>query len=101
MTSRGYWENRPDFAEAMRGDGQTLHFHATDGPGEWLARREPDRVVLERAHANADVTFRGPAVDLLLVISRRLPLSAAADVELQGDGALLDHWIEHMDWISD
>lgn len=48
MTSRGYWENRPDFADAMRGDGQTLHFHATDAPGEWLARREPDMVVLER-----------------------------------------------------
>jgi uncharacterized protein (TIGR03083 family) len=101
MTSRGYWENRPDFAEAMRGDGQTLHFHATDATGEWLARREPDRVVLERAHTEADVAVRGPAVDLLLVISRRRRLDAAPALEVLGDRALFDHWIEHMDWVTD
>jgi uncharacterized protein (TIGR03083 family) len=101
MTSRGYWENRPDFADAMRGDGQTLHFHATDAPGEWLVRREPDMVVLERAHARADVALRGPAADLLLVLSRRRPLDAAPALEPHGDRALLDHWIDHMDWVTD
>ncbi|MFG1942643.1 maleylpyruvate isomerase family mycothiol-dependent enzyme [Nonomuraea sp. NPDC048826] len=101
MTSRGYWENRPDFADAMRGDGQTLHFHATDAPGEWLARREPDRVALERTHAEADITVSGSATELLLVISRRRPLSAASTLELQGDRALFTHWIEHMDWVTD
>ena len=100
MTSRGYWENRPDFAEAMRGDGQTLHFHATDAPGEWLARREPDMVVLDRTHAQADVAVRGPAADLLLVLSRRRPLEAAPSLEVHGDRALLDHWIGHMDWVT-
>ncbi|WP_116947355.1 maleylpyruvate isomerase family mycothiol-dependent enzyme [Jiangella endophytica] len=101
MTSRGYWENRPDFADAMRGDGQTLHFHATDASGEWLARREPDSVVLERTHATADVTVRGPAAELLLVVSRRRPLDAAPGLEVQGDRALFDLWIEHMDWVTD
>ena len=101
MTSSGYWENRPDFANAMRGDGQTLHFHATDAPGEWLARREPDMVVLERTHAKADVAVRGPAAELLLVLSRRRPLAAASTLEIQGDSALFDHWIEHMDWVTD
>ena len=101
MTSRGYWENRPDFADAMRGGGQTLHFHATDAPGEWLARREPDMVVLERTHTKADVAVRGPAAELLLVLSRRRPLNAAPMLELHGDRALLDHWIEHMDWVTD
>jgi uncharacterized protein (TIGR03083 family) len=100
MTSRGYWENRPDFAEAMSGDGQTLHFHATDAPGEWLARREPDRVALERTHGTADVAVRGPAADLLLVITRRRPLDADA-LDVQGEPALLDHWIAHMDWVTD
>jgi len=100
MTSAGYWENKPDFAAAMRGDGQTLHFHATDAPGEWLARREPDRVALERTHATADVTLSGPAVELLLVLSRRRRLSETTGLELQGDRALLDHWIEHMDWVT-
>lgn len=101
MTSRVYWEFRPDFADAMRGGGQTLYFHATDAPGEWLARREPDLVVLERTHTEADVTVRGPATELLLVISRRRHLDAASMLELHGDRALLDHWIEHMDWVTD
>ncbi|MEV0801022.1 maleylpyruvate isomerase family mycothiol-dependent enzyme [Kribbella sp. NPDC050281] len=101
MTSRGYWENRPDFAAGMRGDGQSLHFHATDAPGEWLARREADRVVLEHTHAEADVTLRGPAADLLLVLSRRRRLDAAPSLELDGDRALLDRWIDHMDWVTD
>jgi uncharacterized protein (TIGR03083 family) len=101
LTSRGYWENRPDFAAAMRGDGQTLHFHATDAPGEWLARREPDQVALEHTHAEADVTVRGPAADLLLVLSRRRPLSAAPGLEVEGDRALFDLWIDHMDWVTD
>ena len=101
MTSRGYWENRPAFAAAMRGDGQTLHFHATDAHGEWLARREPDRVALEHTHGDADVTVSGPAADLLLVISRRRPLSAAPDLDVQGDRALFDLWIAHMDWVTD
>jgi uncharacterized protein (TIGR03083 family) len=101
MTSRGYWENRPDFADAMRGGGQTLHFHVTDAPGEWLARREPDRVVLEHSHAKADVAVRGPATDLLLVLSRRRPLAAAPALEVHGDRALFDLWIAHMDWVTD
>jgi uncharacterized protein (TIGR03083 family) len=101
MTSQGYWDNRPDFADAMRGDGQTLHFHATDVPGEWLARREPDQVALERGHAEADVAVRGPATDLLLVLSRRRSLHDATALEVYGDRALLEHWVEHMDWVSD
>ena len=101
LTSAGYWENRPDFADAMRGDGQTLHFHATDAPGEWLARREQDRVVLEHAHAKADVAVRGPATDLMLVLSRRRPLAAAPALEVFGDRAMFDLWIAHMDWVTD
>ncbi|MEV4622735.1 maleylpyruvate isomerase family mycothiol-dependent enzyme [Asanoa sp. NPDC049573] len=100
MTSRGYWENRAGFADAIRGDGQTLHFHATDAAGEWVARREPDKVVLERTHTKADVAVRGPAADLLLVLSRRRSLDATPTLDLHGDRALLRHWIEHMDWVA-
>ncbi|GID93069.1 hypothetical protein Adi01nite_24810 [Amorphoplanes digitatis] len=100
MTSRGYWENQPGFSDAMRGDGQTLHFHASDAPGEWLARREPDRIALEHSHIKADVAVRGPATDLLLMISRRRPMSAATGLEVHGDRALLDHWIGNMDWVT-
>jgi hypothetical protein len=49
----------------------------------------------------ADVAVRGPAAELLLVISRRRPLDAAPTLELHGDRTLLDHWIEHMDWVTD
>ncbi|AXB41586.1 maleylpyruvate isomerase family mycothiol-dependent enzyme [Amycolatopsis albispora] len=101
MTSRGYWENKPDFAKAMRGDGQTLHFHTTDAAGEWLARREPDRVALEHSHTKADVAVRGPATDLLLVLSRRRPLAEAPQLEVLGERALFAHWIDHMDWTTD
>ena len=101
MTSSGYWENRPDFADAMRGNGETVHFHATDAPGEWVARREPDRVVLERTHLKADVAVRGPATELLLVLSRRRPMDAAPSLDVLGDRPLFDHWIRHMDWVTD
>ncbi|MBN6033691.1 maleylpyruvate isomerase family mycothiol-dependent enzyme [Amycolatopsis sp. 195334CR] len=101
MTSHGYWENKPDYAAAMRGTGQTLHFHTTDTPGEWVARREPDTIVLERTHTKADVALRGTAEELLLVLSRRRPLAEATTLEVLGDQALLDHWIENMDWTTD
>ncbi len=101
MTSQGYWENRPDFADAMRGNGETLHFHATDASGEWLARREQDRVALERTHGDANVTVSGPATDLLLVLSRRRPLAEAPALEVVGDRAMFELWVEHMNWVTD
>ena len=84
-------------AGGLRGDGQTLHFHATDpglgGAGEWLVRREPDGVTVQAGHAKADVAVRGPAARLLLVLTRRLP--AGPGLEIFGDQALLTHWLEH------
>jgi uncharacterized protein (TIGR03083 family) len=81
----------------LRGDGQTLHFHATDdvldGAGEWLVRRTQSGVTVERGHGKADVAVRGPAVDLLLVLTRRLPASDPA-IEVLGDKDLLAHWLE-------
>ena len=101
MTSRGYWEAKPDFAAAMTGDGQTLHFHATDADADWLARRDPDRVSLDRSAAtDADVTVSGPATDLLLAICRRRPLSDSS-LDVAGDAALFNHWVGHMDWTTD
>ena len=82
----------------LRGDGQSLHFHATDaglaGTGEWLVTRTPSGVTVQRSHGKADVAVRGPAADLLLVLTRRLPPSAPA-VEILGEQALLTHWLQH------
>lgn len=84
--------------EGVRGDGQTLHFHATDpglaGAGEWLVRRTPSGIGVEPGHARADVAVRGPAARLLLVLTRRLPASDPA-VEVLGDQELFRHWLEH------
>ena len=101
MTSRGYWDAKPDFAAAMAGDGQSLHFHATDADADWVARRDPDQVILDRsAPTDADVTVSGPATDLLLAICRRRPLSDSS-LDVAGDAALFNHWVGHMDWTTD
>lgn len=80
---------------AARGDGQTLHFHATDdgldGAGEWLVRRGPSGITVEPGHAKAGVAVRGPAATLLFVLLRRLP---PEHVEILGDRALLQHWLD-------
>jgi uncharacterized protein (TIGR03083 family) len=109
MTSPGYAAARPDFVDAIHDTGHALHFHATDTGTGWRVRRKPELVVLERVHAEAtanadvtaDATARGPAAELLLVLTRRRPLDAAGNLQLLGDRALLDHWIEHMDWVAD
>jgi uncharacterized protein (TIGR03083 family) len=75
--------------DRMVGDGETFHFHRTDGDGEWLVRLTPSGPEIERAHAKGDLAIRGGASDLLLVMRNRAGLDA---VEVFGDAALLDRW---------
>ncbi|MCL2551348.1 MAG: maleylpyruvate isomerase family mycothiol-dependent enzyme [Actinomycetia bacterium] len=83
----------PELHELL-GTGQTLHLHATDVPGaEWLIVRGPERIEVRRDHAKADVALRASLTDLLLVFQRRLPLDSER-LEILGDRALLDHWLE-------
>ena len=90
----------PSGAQApdLRGDGQSLHFHATDpglsGTGEWLVTRTPSGVTVARGHGKADVAVRGPAASLLLILTRRLPPSDPA-IEILGEQELLTHWLQH------
>ncbi|MGH3828019.1 MAG: maleylpyruvate isomerase family mycothiol-dependent enzyme [Pseudonocardiaceae bacterium] len=90
-------ERRPELT-ALRGEGQTLHLHATDPglgeSGEWTVRRTPSGPVWEPGHAQGDVAVRGAAVDLLLVLMRRVPL-AEAPITVLGDAGVLEHWLEH------
>jgi uncharacterized protein (TIGR03083 family) len=80
---------------AVRGAGATpegagettIHLHCTDVDGEWLVRRSPDGLDIERAHAKGDVAARGTASDLDLYLWGRVP---AAALELFGDAALLE-----------
>jgi uncharacterized protein (TIGR03083 family) len=90
-------EIQPGFAK-LAGDGQTLHFHATDdglgAAGEWLVRRTPGGVVWKYGHDKGDVAVRGTAAGLLLMAYRRLT-PAEAGVEVLGDERLLGHWLDH------
>jgi uncharacterized protein (TIGR03083 family) len=82
-------------AENVRGNGETLHFHCTDGDGEWLARLDPNGLVLTREHAKGDVAARGTASDLMLFLYGRVP---ASDLEVFGDAELLARWRELVRW---
>jgi uncharacterized protein (TIGR03083 family) len=77
--------------DRLVGDGETLHFHRTDGEGEWLVRLTPSGPEIERAHAKGDVAVRGSASDVLLVLRNRGGLD---HVEVFGDEALLARWHE-------
>jgi uncharacterized protein (TIGR03083 family) len=91
--------NDPDEqSDLLRGEGQTLHVHATDeglgDAGEWLVTRTPAGIDVRAGHGRADVAVRGPAALLLLVLLRRLPASQPG-VAVLGDQALLAHWLRH------
>lgn len=78
--------------------GRTLHLHATDdglGPtGEWTIVNDDDGVGWSHEHGKGDVALRGPANDLLLAIVRRRT-AAEVDIEIFGDTAVWDGWLEH------
>ncbi|MGV0790619.1 maleylpyruvate isomerase family mycothiol-dependent enzyme [Mycolicibacterium sp. XJ1819] len=78
--------------------GRTLHLHATDaglGPtGEWTIANDRNGVGWTHEHGKADVALRGPAKDLLLAITRRRRV-ADDSIEVFGDTAVWDAWLEH------
>jgi uncharacterized protein (TIGR03083 family) len=88
---------RPELAE-LRGEGQILHLHSTDPglgeAGEWIVRRTPSGPVWEHGHMKGDVAVRGAVVDLLLLLMRRVPASAAS-ITVLGDASVLEHWLAH------
>lgn len=108
LTSLGWAAQRPESAAAMRGVGETLHWHATDEPslgkaGEWFVERHPEGASWQHRHGTADVTVHGPARSLLLVLTRRLPLSdgPANHVGIDGDVDLARHWLQHTAHVAD
>jgi uncharacterized protein (TIGR03083 family) len=80
----------------LSGDGQTLHFHATDeglgSDGEWLIELTPDGPVWSHEHRRADVAVRGPAEVLLLLLTRRIPPTDPR-LAVFGEAGTLDHWL--------
>jgi uncharacterized protein (TIGR03083 family) len=85
----------PDWRPQALPRGRSLHVHATGGPdgaGEWLVSHEAAGVVARPGHGTADVALTGPAREVLLVLSRRLPPGDPA-VTVHGDAALLGQWL--------
>lgn len=97
---------RPDatIAEAL---GGSVHLHCTDVAGEWTVRPGDSsrqrgagddgaaddgggELVVTREHSKGDTALRGAAADLLLVLWRRLPLTA---VEVLGDRDLAARFV--------
>jgi uncharacterized protein (TIGR03083 family) len=68
----------------------TVHLHCTDVEGEWMVRPEGDALAVTREHAKGDCAIRGRAVDILLALWRRGPLSAC---EVIGDAALAESFV--------
>jgi len=100
MASSGWAANVPGFADAMRGDGQTIAWVADDTDQAWLLRRTAAPLVLTHDRGAADVTINGPARELLQIVSRRLPLDAAQSSTVVGDRDELTHLIGNMTWIG-
>ena len=76
-----------DGAHPLRGDGETVHLHATDGHGEWTLTRTPDGLRWAEGHARGDAALRAAAADLLLVLTGRRPVDG---LDVRGDRAVLD-----------
>jgi uncharacterized protein (TIGR03083 family) len=88
----------PRLAE-LRGPGRSIHLHATDTKpdlaAEWLIELGTDGFTWRRGHEKATVALRGPLADVLRVFWRRLPADSER-VEVLGDAALLDFWLDRV-----
>ncbi|GAA3226569.1 maleylpyruvate isomerase family mycothiol-dependent enzyme [Pseudonocardia petroleophila] len=87
---------RSDGGDPPLAAGTVLHLHATDDglgeAGEWLVRgTDGGGVEWEHGHGKGAAAVRGTAADLLLAVTRRVP---ASRVEVLGDAAVLDTWLE-------
>lgn len=84
-----------DLAEAgLVGAGESLQFVGTDADFGWSVTRGPAGVTWRRGLQPAHVTVRGPALRLLLLLNRRLPVETAG-VEISGDRELVAHWLSN------
>ena len=85
--------------EPGAGPAGTVHLHATDaGPGldaEWLVELDAAGFRWRRGHEQATVAVRASLADLLRVVTRRLPPDSDG-VEVLGDRAVLDAWLERL-----
>jgi mycothiol maleylpyruvate isomerase-like protein/MDMPI-like protein len=108
LTSPTWAAQRTESADALRGNGETLRWHATDESaldtsGDWFIEREPGGATWQHRNDTADVTVHGPARSLLLILTRRLPPTdgQAHNVTIEGDVDLVRHWVQHTAHVAD
>ena len=108
LTSPTWAAQRSDSADALRGNGETLRWHATDvsdleTSGDWFVERQPDGAQWQHRNDTADVTVSGPAGSLLLIVTRRLSLTEgqADAVTIDGDVDLVRHWLQSTAHVAD
>ncbi len=89
VASAGYFA--PNVAE-LRGNGESIHLHATDAEGEWLIHLGPQGFTYEHGHGKGTVAVRGPIADLALLMWGRRHLEDPC-FESFGDVGLMQHWI--------
>ena len=78
-------------AQAITGDGETVHFHCTDREVEWLVTLTPDGLAIRPEHSKGDVAVRGTANAIMLAVWNRIGPDNP-ELEIFGDRELLDRW---------
>ena len=68
----------------------SLHLHCTDVEGEWLVWNDDGSYGMVAEHKKGDAALRGPAADLWLVMTKRLPVDTA---DVVGDPAAVNAWL--------
>jgi uncharacterized protein (TIGR03083 family) len=77
----------------LLGPGRTVGLHATDTGGHWVMDFAGDAITWRRGDETTTAGLRGPVTDLLLILYRRRPVSAAG---IEGDAGFLDFWLERV-----
>jgi uncharacterized protein (TIGR03083 family) len=75
----------------LAGEGDSLHLHCTDVPGEWQLRRTTEAFTVEYGHAKADAAVRGTARDVMLWLNGRVP-EGEPGPERFGEERVLELW---------
>jgi len=78
-------------AQAMRGEGETVHFHCTDRDVDWVAELTPTGLAARSRSADGDVSVRGTADAIMLAVWNRIGPDDPR-LGVAGDRALLDRW---------
>ena len=89
-----FFQNFFENEARISGNGELVHMHRTDGPGEWLIRLTQDGAQVSHGHEKGDAAVRATASELVLLLWRRLQPD---DVESFGDRAVLDRFLVNAD----